>query len=1068
MKTIFKYWCISGLILLASVSFAQQRSLQTIHSHVNDLVKKMSLVPIARMDSSKSLRLAIALPLRNQASLASLLKEIYDPTSSNYHHYLTVGQFTAQFGPTAEDYQSVIAFAKVNGLKVLDTAPNRMILDVTGTVATLEKALHMTMRNFQDPIRNRTFYAPDQEPSVNLDIPILNIAGLSDYYLTRPALRKLPVASAKSPTLNTGGTGVIPGTYMGYDFRAAYAPGVTLTGTGQTVAMVEFDGYSANDITYYESHAKPTLPNVTLTNVLIDSSDGLPDYPGVIDDEVCLDIEMAISMAPGLSQVIVYESPFDSVYTEIGWHDMLNRIATDNAAKQISCSWRNIDANGDPTGEQIFEEMDAQGQSFFEASGDDDAYTGDILFPEDSPNITQVGGTILQTTSPGGSYASETVWNWDIEYAPHDDGVGSSGGISETYTIPSWQQNVSMSNNQGSTTKRNTPDVALTADHCYVRAGSQDIGDLGGTSFAAPLWAGFTALANQEAASYGLGLVGFINPVVYTVGLSSYGSSVFHDITTWNNEWTGSPSKFSAVAGYDLCTGWGTSQGQRLLDDISFKLAVPDVYSTIASAFSAATSGQTVVVVGSTNNISGNLTAPSGVSLVIRPGATVGLNGYSIKTTGSGIITIQSGATINGLYATLLNGAGNIIGLYPSFQAALSAATSGQTVVVTSGSYNYTSNTTYPSGVSVTFNSGVTVSVNGYTLQCTGGGVFTAQSGVTINGSNVTANGSNGGLFPSIQSAIGSLSSGTIQLKSTTYTESPSFSSKSNITLNGVSQSGTHLNGSVSVTNSSNIHVWNLTLNSLSLNTNTGTDIEHITATSTTLANDYSGTSDNVQYGTENNGGASFGFTSHGASGEIGHCTIDGENAGVYLINNGSWTVESGNSFCCNGYDIYAISGASAYAAFNSQYSKKVPGNFYGNVTYDGGETSVPVCSSQCGDALSSPMIANSAVMQEPSAMQTLDQDYLALLGKIGEAESAGTYNLANYLFDYRQIIGGYEAFIKAGVDKNTIVYALCKLNLLYRGMDDVADFRTFITTNLANGSFSSLQSYFKRYLVWQ
>ena len=111
--------------------------------------------------------------------------------------------------------------------------------------------------------------------------------------------------------------------------------------------------------------------------------------------------------------------------------------------------------------------MAAQGQTFFNASGDSDAYTGPISFPGESPYITQVGGTTLSTTGPRGTWTGEGVWNWG-------GGVGSSGGVTTGYTIPDWQTNVNLTTNLGSTTLRNTPDVALTADNVYVRAGGAD------------------------------------------------------------------------------------------------------------------------------------------------------------------------------------------------------------------------------------------------------------------------------------------------------------------------------------------------------------------------------------------------------------------------------------------------------------------------------------------------------------------------------------------------------------------------------------------------------------------
>src|SRR5206468_11850297 len=125
------------------------------------------------------------------------------------------------------------------------------------------------------------------------------------------------------------------------DFRAAYVPGVALTGAGQSVALFEFDGYYASDITDYESLTG--LPNVPLRNVLIDGFDGTA---GVNNFEVSLDIEMAISMAPGWAVIIVYEAGPNGNPT-----DMLNRIATDNAAKQISASWT---LGFDATTDQIF------------------------------------------------------------------------------------------------------------------------------------------------------------------------------------------------------------------------------------------------------------------------------------------------------------------------------------------------------------------------------------------------------------------------------------------------------------------------------------------------------------------------------------------------------------------------------------------------------------------------------------------------------------------------------------------------------------------------------------------
>ena len=119
---------------------------------------------------------------------------------------------------------------------------------------------------------------------------------------------------------------------MGADFRNAYVPGVTLNGTGQTVGLFELDGYHANDITTYENDA--SLPHANVVNVYVDNYNGAA---GNGNGEVALDIEMVVSMATNLNSVIVYEAVNEPGGGDV--IDVLNRIVTDDIAKQISSSW---------------------------------------------------------------------------------------------------------------------------------------------------------------------------------------------------------------------------------------------------------------------------------------------------------------------------------------------------------------------------------------------------------------------------------------------------------------------------------------------------------------------------------------------------------------------------------------------------------------------------------------------------------------------------------------------------------------------------------------------------------
>ena len=345
---------------------------------------------------------------------------------------------------------------------------------------------------------------------------------------------------------------------------------VSLTGTGQVVALVEFDGYYAIDITKYETQA--SLPNVTLTNVLVDGFSGTPTANAAQVEEVSLDIEMAISMAPGLSKLMVYEGPSPDT-TETEALDTLNKIATDNLAKQISCSWELEEVfPGNTNFDQIYQQYAMQGQSFFQSSGDNGAYTSSWPGPQqlsDSPYVTLVGGTTLTTTGPKGAWLSETVWNQNIGTGPGATNDASGGGVSTNYAIPSWQEGIDMTFNQGSTNNRNVPDVAMAASSIYVISNNGVTNSVVGTSAAAPLWAGFTALVNQQAVAYGLPSVGLVNPAIYAIGTGTTYAACFHDFIPGNNETYYSPFQYFAAVGYDLCTGWGTPNGSNLVNALA-------------------------------------------------------------------------------------------------------------------------------------------------------------------------------------------------------------------------------------------------------------------------------------------------------------------------------------------------------------------------------------------------------------------------------------------------------------------------------------------------------------------
>jgi hypothetical protein len=548
-----RFLVAAALALLCGVCPVFGTGWKVLRGHVPAVVARLK--PVGQLAATNELSLAIGLPLRDEAGLDRYLREVYNPASPDYRHFLTPPEFTDRFGPTAEDYARVQEFARTNGFVITQTYPNRLLVNVRANAGDIQRAFHIQLKRYRHPQEARDFYAPDTNPTVSASLRMADVSGLSDYVRPHPLLTRVnPAAAAPRGGSASGGTA-----FAGNDFRNAYVPGTALDGAGQMVGLVQFDGFDANDIVAYENLI-PGAPRVPLQTVLLDGVDG---SAGGNNIEVCLDIEMAIAMAPGLSKVVVFEGNLPN--------SILNAMASSNLVKNLSCSWG---WGGGPsaTTENIFKTMAAQGQSFFNASGDTNAYLPGQVddpnnqnYPSGSANITQVGGTTLKMNGAGASYASESVWN-------AGGGTGSSGGISLSNAIPVWQQGISMSANGGSTVFRNLPDVALTADDVYITYDSGSSGVVVGTSCAAPLWAGFMALVNQRAEAAGSPPVGFVNPALYALAKGPDYNVYFHDTVAGSNAWSASPDAYFATTGYDLCTGWGTPAGTNLIN----ALALPD------------------------------------------------------------------------------------------------------------------------------------------------------------------------------------------------------------------------------------------------------------------------------------------------------------------------------------------------------------------------------------------------------------------------------------------------------------------------------------------------------------
>ena len=722
-----------------------QRPLQLLRNHVRSEISSGKAALVNAMPGDQHLNLSIVLPLHNQQELTSLLGRLYDPSSPDYRHFLSVPQFTEQFGPTEQDYEAVVAFAQENGFTVASAPENRLVVSISGTAAQINQAFNLRMNVYQHPTENRTFFSPDREPSVALAVPIAHIIGLNNFSIPRPMLIPAP---HEQQIANVTGSGP-GGSYLASDMRAAYYGGTTLNGNGQAVGILEFDGYYLSDVNLTFSNAGQSY-NVPINNVLLDGATGAPtQYPD--DGEQVLDIAQAIGMAPGLSQVRVYIGSNDA--------DILNSMASENIAKQLSCSW-SWGPDDPATADVFFQEFAAQGQSFFAASGDNGAFDAAInpfFYPQEDAYVTAVGGTHLETNGAGGAWSSESAWN---TYS-----LGSGGGISpDGIGIPSWQNGLANSSNGGSAILRNVPDVAMEGDFDNYLC---DLGTCSwgaaGTSFAAPRWAGFMALVNQQAVEAGTapsGGLGFINPAIYAIGQGANYSNDLHDITTGNNDTQSQPVWFSAVAGYDLVTGWGSANGPSLIDDLAGP-QVPGFWILASSSTVTLNQGgtsTTTINVTDAGGFSGQVSLAVTSPLPTGVTATWGTN----PTSGSSVLTLTAASnapagttalTISGTSGSLTATTNINLAVHsPTFalsaspnNLAIRQGNSGTSTITVTPEYGFTGNVNLsvaglPSGVTASWSTNPTSGTSVLTLMASASAPASTST-LTITGTsgNITA-----------------------------------------------------------------------------------------------------------------------------------------------------------------------------------------------------------------------------------------------------------------------------------------------------------------------------------------
>ncbi|MFY9775014.1 MAG: S53 family serine peptidase [Trebonia sp.] len=418
--------------------------------------------------SAPSMTVEVALAPQNQAGLNSALQAIYTEGSSQYHQFLSAGQFDAQYAPSAAERASVASYLAGAGLTVASTS-SPFLLSVTGSSTKVTAAFHTSLSNYVDPRGIRYF-----QNSRTLQVPttivsdIQGVVGLTNTVraqseVVKPLTRKAAASSAASASCESPYvtkaqlfTAVNNGTSFPYGYgggpncsgltpsqtNSIYgAPAASRATQGSHVnaAVFELSAYLPSDIdtwasTFYGPGYTPKLSNINVDGGPLDpvcpAGDSCPpsfeSYAG--DIEVAADIEQTLAVAKD-SHVIVYNAPNDETgQTEL---DEYTKIANQDKADTVSSSWglcENDVTSGYVQAENtIFEQMAFQGQSMFSSSGDTGAFDcirsdGTTIVnvddPPSQPWVTSVGGTSLESDNPGTNpnpgpptRGTETVWN---------------------------------------------------------------------------------------------------------------------------------------------------------------------------------------------------------------------------------------------------------------------------------------------------------------------------------------------------------------------------------------------------------------------------------------------------------------------------------------------------------------------------------------------------------------------------------------------------------------------------------------------------------------------------------
>ena len=765
----FTKLCFAALLLLLTIAALSsgalaQRSINdadrvTLHGNTH---------PLARAEFDRGSADA-AMPMNNmilllsvrpdaQAQLSQLLAEQQDPKSPNYHKWLTPAEFGLRFGPTDQDIADATNWLKKFGFRIDQVASGRMWINFSGNVQQVERAFQTNIRQFE--VKGKMHHANASDPTMPRALSglVRGVVSLHDFVKhPNSTVNQLP----PDFTAGNGANFLAPADFATiYNLNPLYSAAPAIDGTGQTIAIVGRTNINLADVQFFRSFFGLPVNDPVIT--LNGPDPG--DLGGVEETEADLDVEWSGAVARNAAINFVVSQ---TTTTTDGVDLSAQFIVNNNLANVMSTSFgaceAALGAAENNFWNTLWAQAAAQGITAFVSSGDSGAAGCDpagaatgtglgVNGLSSTPNNVSVGGTEFNegtgtfwsptndptTQSSVLSYIPEIAWNESGNVVGGSSLFSTGGGASIIYPKPAFQAGPGVPADGA----RDIPDVSLSSashdGYLIIQGHSATVTGLaavGGTSAASPSFAGIMALVVQKTGA----AQGNANTVLYSMAQNQFagGTAVYHDTTSGDNSVPG-VTGFTAGAGYDEATGWGSVDAASLVNFWNSNVT-PDFSVAAAPASQSVNQGLTAnytvtqTAVGGyagvvSYSISGlpldatatftpaSLTGSGTSALAIATAATTPLGSYPLTITGTdGVLTHTASITL--------------VVTAPDFT--LTAAPASQTIVV-GGTASYTASISPLNGYTGT----VSFIVSG--LPAGTSAVFTPAS-VTASGTSTLA-----------------------------------------------------------------------------------------------------------------------------------------------------------------------------------------------------------------------------------------------------------------------------------------------------------------------------------------